>query len=388
MRLSSGSRKVGSLVGATFAILMLTVTGCQHAPKSGDRQVAKAWRVLERVGQARTAKVGDPASDLLRPGELIVPGTKVSSGKGALLIIQKDDVQITVGENTSLKLPTAASDSGLFLDRGWLRLRLTTAANRMLRVTTDHFDINASNTTLTLRADAHGSDLSVDSGRATLATTDGLHHATLVAGAAAKIDQSSSSDLLIRNASGRPFLKVAPLPARAAPPAGDKTAPEPKATGALPVAMQPPATPAKAKEPSFERPMPDDGTDVSEDRPAAAGSGSEETLVILPASRLKETELGEPSGPPAATTSKPSTISRSPVSVDSTQTRPAVQPAYVRPALPERRNTLSSRPTSDAVRPSADPILRRSSPALRQSSIVDPLQIDFDRLTEGLIEGL
>lgn len=347
-------RRPGAIIGTVVAIIVLAVAGCQHAPRSARGMPPEAWRVLERVGEARTVDENSPASGLLRPGETLADRTQVISGKGALLILQKGGVQITVGEDTSFRLPTAAADSGLDLDRGWLRVRLVTAVNRKMRVKTAHFDINASNTTLALRAAPHGSDLTVEAGSVTLATTDGLHHATLVAGAAAKINQASGDYLLIRTASGLPFTRVAPLPAKSRHHDSDPS--KPNEALAQPVAEQP----------STKAPPP---------RKPVAAPTMEEDVVILPASRLKSADMprsGQPTREPI--------ISLPPKPLPSVSLRNAPPTAIAQPSFTEKIISSSI--------PAAADIKRPAEPVLRQADASDPLQIDFDRLTEGLVDGL
>ena len=351
------------------AVIALTIAGCQHAPEAYRDKSSMGWRVLERVGQARMVHDDSPASELLRPGETLGHHTQVINGRGALLILQKDGVQITAGEETSFRLPEATANSSLDLARGWLRLRLATAANQKTRVKTAHFDINTANATLTLRATPEGSDLTVEAGSITLATTDGLHHATLVAGAAAKMERASGDDLLIRKASGRPFTRVAPLPAE---PAGQASEPTPSAPIEIPVEPV-------AEQPSMKAPPP----------PISAAAASDlstikKDVVILPASRpsrvdmpIPEMRLPEDSGRLPSGLSSPAPRRNAPLAAIA---RPSFAEPITRPAIAEPA-TRPSAPARAILQWSADPIVRPADSS-------DPLQVDFDRLTEGLIDGL
>lgn len=348
----------GGRLGVAVAIIALTIAGCQHAPRPDQDRSSMGWRVLERVGQARMVDENSPVSEVLRPGETLAHRTQVSNGKGALLILQKEGVQITAGEDTSFRLPGAAANASLDLDRGWLRLRLASAANKKTRIKTTHFDINTANATLTLRATSQGSNLTVEAGSITLATVDGLHHATLVAGAAAKMDRASGDDLLIRKASGRPFTRVAPLPARST---GHDSKRVPSAT------IKAPAEPV-VEQPTMKAPS----------SPTAAvldRSTKKEDVVILPASRLKRVDM------PNREKRMPEETGRMPSGHSSSVSRINVPAAAItRPSLVE--------PITPPSIPTRAERQRVPGPIIQSAGTFDPLQVNFDRLTEGLVDGL
>ena len=352
-----------------IAVIALMIAGCQHAPRSVQDKSSIGWRVLERVGQARTVDDHSPASQALRPGETLAHHTQVNNGKGALLILQREGVQITAGADTSFRLPGATANASLDLERGWLRLRLATAANQKTRIKTAHFDINTAKATLTLRATPEGSDLTVEAGSITLATIDGLHHATLVAGAAAKMERASGDDLLIRKASGRPFTRVAPLPAEPAGHVNEPTRSVPIETPVEPVVEQP----------SMKAPPPPTSAAVASDL-----STVKKDVVILPASRPSRVDMPTPAmRMPEDAGRRPSELS-SPAprrnAPSAAIARPSFTEPVTRPAIAEPA-TRPSPPARTEMRRSLDPIVR-------PAGSFDPQKTDFDRLTEGLIDGL
>ncbi len=341
MSMSSGSSLSGMLM---MAILGVSLAGCQHSSSFERESSRDAWRVMERVGDIRMTRNDGFESRSLRPGELVADDGQVTTSGNSLLIISKNGFQLTAGENTSFRLPSAAAAPNLFLERGWLRVRLAKPVDQEVRIKTAEFDINASNATLTLRAEGGGTTLTVDAGSAVLATTDGRHRATLVAGAAAKMDPTSGDDLLIQPASGRGFTKVSPPPASTRSPSSDRN------LGAL-----------------------DKTKDKTKPQPAAAPP-AESDLIILPASHRKMVHKNHPKPmdaiakatlPPQPTDLQPS--GRHPTKTD---THPPRQGDIIPSSMPEDEPPI----TGDDER------VRRS--------VYDPLQLQFDSLTEGLVDGL
>ena len=352
-----------------LAIIALTISACQHVPGSGQDRSSTGWRVLERIGQARMVDGNSPAAETLRPGATLADHVQVINGKGALLILQKEGVQITAGEDTSFRLPATAANASLDLDRGWLRLRLATAANRELRIKTAHFDINTANATLTLRATPQGSDLAIEAGSITLATIDGRHHATLVAGAAAKIDQTSGDDLLIRKASGRPFTKVAPLPPRST-----EHDSEPPASQSIKAPEE-----LVAEQPSMKTPPPSPPTAA-----ALGRSTMNEDVVILPASRPRRVDMPNPERRMPEDNGRAPSALWPTVPLENVPEAAIAGPRFAEPITRPARTEPAMPPSM----PARAEMQRSSVPIVPPAGIFDPLQANFDRLTEGLFDGL
>ncbi|MGI9487165.1 MAG: FecR domain-containing protein [Geminicoccaceae bacterium] len=274
---------------------------------------------MERVGDVRMKGDHGNESAPLRPGEMIAGNSQITTSGGGLLILSRNGFQVTAGENTSFRLPTEESTSSLFLDRGWLRVRLAKPVDQEVRIKTAQFDINASRAKLTLRATPDGTNLSVDAGSAVLATTDHRHRATLVAGAAAKMGPTSGNELLIQPASGQGFTKISP--------------------------------------------------------PSATSQHPSSNLAILPASRTKKPYINRLEA------------SNSDADESSLQ-MPMVSPSMPSKGVPrpsKERNVIpSSMPEVD------DGSWTNTRPHHQQIDglTFDPLELQFDRLTEGLVDGL
>lgn len=338
------SRPVGRAIVAALALTMLALVGCQHQSKPGSKDRAEGWRVLERVGNVRMARDDSQSTTPIRPGETIADGGMIAVDQGALLILARQGVQLTAGENTSVRLADDGPGSSLILDRGWLRVRLATPVDQVARIRSAAFDINASTATLTLRAGPDRSDLSIEDGSATLATIDGRHQTTLVAGAAARIDRRIDSALRIRPASGLAFKEIVPFPAKAQ------------------IRKDDPAPSTKA------------GPDVDSTigGPSAA-SISSDPIAIRPASRLKSPEKSPRNAP-----RRIENADRPPLPASSITEAPSGSSTY---RQWEKNVTAPRALPAVASKQPADPIVRRDIPS-------DPKQRQFDRLTEGLLDGL
>lgn len=373
MAMGLGSRLPGAMLRAVIAIMVLSFTGCQHASTSSTGTLTETWHVLERIGEVQLVGNGGSEGTLLRPGETITADRLLTTGNGAHLILARDGVQLTADENTALKLPAGVGTSSIVLEKGLVRLRLATAANQTAHIKTADFDINSAHATLILRTDEDGTDLAVETGSITLAAANGRHHATLIAGAAAKIDRTSGGDLLIRPALGKAFAKVVPRPEKVQTPSSNNKPPTPREVKARAVAPKP-------------RPQPPDTADAA---------ASTETAVIRPASRLKlqshpeprshsnkaDAPLPEPPNP-IKTVDLPPKLTISPPS-------PATSPSPAEHPLPKRVKSPSPARRGLAPLMFAGADDRQSAnPVNRPAATSDPLQLRFDRLTEGLVDGL
>ena len=198
---------------AVVTLLLMILAGCQSQSSSGLHQTVKPWRVLERIGDVRTARNADSQAKAVQPGDVIALGGLLSTGKGSLAILNAGGVQLTLGESTSLRLSSPGAME-IALKHGRLIVRAAMAADQKARIVTKHFSIQSSSTTFALRTSHDGATVSVDSGSIVLATTDDRHRAVLAAGASARIDRATSHDLMIRNASSEDFRTLAPLSSR------------------------------------------------------------------------------------------------------------------------------------------------------------------------------
>ncbi|MEZ5932459.1 MAG: hypothetical protein R3F54_10980 [Alphaproteobacteria bacterium] len=361
-----------------LALVAFCLMGCQHAVRTGSDRADGRWLVLESVGDSRSVDARGRQSAPLRPGETVPDGHGIVTGRGAVLILAGDGIQLTTGESTSFQLaPPSGAD--LVLDQGLLRIRLAKAVDREARLKTTHFDINASSATLTLQAAPDGSDLVVEGGSIVLATTHGRHQATLVAGAGAKIDLASSSDLLVRPGAGEAYRVVAPLPP-AIPNRGKESA-SVLPTRDLPHAMKSEAAsvapaPETGAMPSAKRAIRPASYPKEEHRGRNETSSATEPASLEPAPRLAQAIMSPPVDllpvpqptPVMATPSVSSLGSERPV-------RAVEKPPVESSPLPALAPKGTTRTGSAAVEPD-------------EAVWLDPLQLQFDRLTEGLLDDL
>jgi hypothetical protein len=286
---------------------------------------------------------------------MIADGQMLTTGENALLIIGSESAQLTLGENTAVTLPGSGGLSIIDVDRGWLRARLSTAADHSIRMNTDMIAVDASSATLTLQVSNESIDLSIEDGNAVLITPDGHHRASLAAGAAAKRERSDASPLLIRPARHHLFSEVMPLQPEVDDgqskdhPVGRQSSvdmispPESKAAGPGGRTQASPPSPLSTK--SELKSFNDNDTD---DVPAIA---------ILPASNRKS-----PDGRGPRVTETVTSIYRP---LPSSITKPAP-------------STSDQGPLNSIRKGAAPPT---SPPPLS-------MQQKFDRLTEGLLDGL
>jgi len=352
MSLKLRSSKPGRIFGTIIAIMTFSLFGCQHASTNSAEKPLHAWRILERVGDVRSSKMLDPETASLRPGETILGDHLVTTKQGALLILAGQGIQLTISENTSVRL-SAPSATDLFLNHGRLRVRIAKAANRDTRIQTAHFDLNASSTSLMLQASPDSTNLAVETGSVRLATADGRHQATLVAGAAAKIDRAFSDDPLIRPASGQAFAKIASL-STAIPKVDD---------------YQPRQTSKGQELPSTrQRPHPVDPNLATTMAPV-------ENLVIRPASRIKRNESSRPE----------TSESNERVAFQSDSTAPQLSRTHPIAAPESSFANEDTRPASRIEEPNN---IQLADPPLGNAGMVDTLQLQFDLLTGGLVDQL
>ena len=355
MALNVRPARPGTIIGVVIVTMMsFLLASCQHTPDNSAEKSVHAWRILERVGDVRSGGALSSETTALRPGETIHGERLVTTGPGALLILAAKGVQLTVSENSSVRL-SAQSTGDLFLNRGRLRVRLSRAVDSDARIQTTHFDLNATRTSLLLLAGPNGTSVAVDDGNVRLATANGRHQATLSAGAAAKIDSALGDDLFIRPASGKAFAKVGAL--SEAVPTDDMD--------------QRPAPLSSTDQPLSKQKLPGSSPNLLESRPS---STPPHQSAIRPASRLKPNDAGMQI--------LPESLGRPRLQPD-----PAAYPSMMAPS----HTTLGLR-TFEQEKPVAQPTglnnFQPADPPLENTGLVDSLQLQFDLLTGGLVDQL
>lgn len=354
MALNVRQARPGTMIGMVIVTVMAFLAGCQHASVNSAEKPLHAWRILERVGDVRSSDALNAETASLRPGETIRGERLVTTGPGALLILAGAGAQLTVSENTSVRL-SDQSTSDLFLNRGRLRVRLAKAVDSDARIQTAHFDLNATSTSFLLLAGPNGTNIVVDDGSVRLATADGRHQATLNAGAAAKIDSSVDDDLFIRPAGGEAFAKVGSL--SKAKPTND--------------VKQRPTLSTAIGSPSLD--LTSSGSSSKHPEPKLSLAPTDQ-FAIRPASRLKSNDAG---------------LSTLQGSFDQPGLQPdlAVHPATATPfhAAVELLNDEEERPNAS---PTGFDKFQPADPPLENTGMVDSLQLQFDLLTGGLVDQL
>lgn len=342
----------GATFGIIVAILAFGLVGCQQASQVGVEPSRGTWHVQERVGDIRASTEEGRESVRLRPGETIAGDRVITTGRGALLILSTDGVQLTLGQETTLRL-THPSRGDLFLEQGSMRLRLAKAVNREARIQTPHADLSASSAMLSLRTWLDKTALTVVAGNVVLATTDGRHRANLFAGAEATIDQASGGGLLLLPNGSEATADAEPL---------SQSIPDEHARGATVFSAD-------------DRSNGASGPVARPDRQDAEVSVSPGQTVIRPASRLKD--------PPGHREGDAASTGRADLKAMPVLARPveAVSPLTVESVridhdvLPEPQGEPSHH---------AEP----SETSSGMAGPIDPLQLQFDLLTEGLVDQL
>ena len=333
-----------------IALGLAFLAGCQSPPPASLPQAVEPWRVLERIGNVRATRNAEALAKAIHPGDVLIGGHILSTGRGGIAILKTGGVQLTLGENTSVQL-SGPGMTDVSLNHGQLRVRAATAANRKTRIVTRQFDIHSSSTSFVLHANQDGATVSVDSGSIVLATSDGQHRIVLSAGTDAMLNGSTNNDLSIRRASSETFTKVAPL---------STTVPD----GSVSSSITPPT--------SNDRPIPAEDSDMII-RPASLPSPKRdrEEPTSSPASPNRTQVVAQDAIPPRHSEIIPATSDIAPKSL-------TVEPLDTRPSNDPGLSSSSS--LNDDV----------ASPSQRNDNIdeLDILRMQFDRLIEGLADDL
>ncbi len=346
---------IGHAACAVVALLLPVLSGCQSPPSAESSRAIEPWHVLERVGNVRSAMTSSALTEAIQPGDIIVNGRIVSTGKGGSAILKGNGLQLTLGDMTSVQLPTAAM-SDLVLNSGRLRVRAATAVNQTTRIVTEDFDIHSASTTFLLLANPDGATLSVDSGSVVLTTRDGLYRTLLSSGASAMINRVNGDDVMIKRASNETYEKLAPL-------AADMPDQVPASLTAAPPTIDSPNKP-KAEEATV------DAIIRLASRPRAA--------VRSETKRTPEPNINDQA---QATMQPPIDPMNAEIVPALSQPKPA--PVFIEP--------LNVWPLSTTPVPSVLEDDESTQPPSRAPDLpneLDPLKLQFELLTEGLTEDL
>ncbi len=219
------------------------LAGCQSAGEAPPPEVrADAWRVIERVGEARYLAPGASSWAAALPATVLPGGSQVETGAGGRLILARAADHVSASPGSQFSLPDAAAGVALEQTAGRLRYRL--AEPRPFAVTTPALAIAVQDGgsqgggsqgggirgggirgggfqggvfDVTVGADA--TEVAVEHGRLRVATPDGEREIELQDGQSAYA--SAPEALAFRRASGQPLEPVERLVLPALQPKSD-----------------------------------------------------------------------------------------------------------------------------------------------------------------------
>jgi hypothetical protein len=206
MTLAKGARP-----RANFCRLVPIVIGagllaaCQSAGEAPPPEVrADAWRVVERVGEARYLAPGTTGWAAALPATTLPDGSRVTTGAGGRLILARAADHVSAGPGSQFSLPDAAPGAALEQTAGRLRYRL--AEPPPFAVATPALAIEVAGSVFDVTVGADATEVAVERGRLRVSTPDGQREIRLEAGQSAQA--SGHEALAFRRASGQPLERV------------------------------------------------------------------------------------------------------------------------------------------------------------------------------------
>ena len=206
MSLANGAvpRAISSRL-APIVIGAVLLAGCQSAGQAPPAEVrADAWRVIERVGEARYLAPGASSWAAALSATTLPDGSKVATGMGGRLILARAADHLSAGPGSQFSLPDAAPDTVLEQTAGRVRYRLTESSP--FRVATPALAIRVGGSVFDVTVGADASEVAVERGRLRVATPDGEREIELEAGQSARAGGPQA--LAFRRASGQPLEPV------------------------------------------------------------------------------------------------------------------------------------------------------------------------------------
>ncbi len=249
------------------------LAGCQSARQTPPPEVrADAWRVVERVGEARYLAPGTGSWAAALPATALPDGSQVTTGAGGRLILARANDQVSAGPGSQFSLPDAAFGAALEQTVGRLRYRL--AEPPAFAVATPALAIEIQDSVFEVRVGADATEVAVERGRLRVATLDGQREIDLAAGQSA--EASGHQELAFRRAGGQPLEPVERLILPAL---------EPKPAVAAAGPQEAPLTVARA---------------TADQGSTSATAGVESAVPVASAIRIAATGPVTPTGPVAA----------------------------------------------------------------------------------------
>jgi hypothetical protein len=329
MKLRQAQRSVAHITWPFAVLLLLAVTACEALPPRPEVVVEGSWRVVERTGDAKFRLPGNAAFEPADAGSTVLPASEVVTGTGSRLILARGEDQIVLGPAAGIVLPRFRRHDLLQQQAGVVRYRIAAGAADPFRIDAPAVRGEAFEATFDLAVDATGrrSVFEVSAGELRVSSDDGRHGAVLKPGQMAVAGEHDEVQLAVREAPDQPLEPAAPV-----------------------------IIPAVKSMTAEARPGGDEALAVT----AAAGGSPE---LAAGATMAAKTAAAEPQA-------------RAVKSGEAAAPLALAQPGQV--VLPTRQ----SRGAAPPPRPSGSAAASRE---LQAGTGADPL---FDRLTEGLLEGL
>ncbi len=328
------SRLASIVIGAGL------LAGCQSAGQAPTPEVhADAWRVVERIGEARYLAPGAGSWAAALSATALPDGSRVVTGAGSRLILARATDHVSAGPGSRFSLP----DAGTVLEQTAGRLRYRLGNSARFSVATPALAIRVGGRVFDVTVDADGTEVAAERGRCRVATPDGEREIELEPGQSARAGGHEA--LAFRRASGDPFAPVERI--------------------VMP-ALQPRPVVAEGVQPGSSLPV---ATETPNQASTSAAASVEFAVPVAIAGPSGPVEPMPRAPPPVAAEVLPATggdVASPPVAVD-------VEPATT--SAPGRESTAEG---GSAAPSGADP----TAGATR-----DPRRSLFDRLTEGMIDA-
>ncbi len=364
------------------------LAGCQSAGKAPPPEArADAWRVIERVGEARYLAPGARSWAAALPATALPGGSQVATGAGGRLILARAADHVSAGPGSQFSLPAAVPGAALEQTAGRLRYRL--AGPPAFAVATPALAIEVQDSVFDVTVGADATEIAVEQGRLRVATPDGEREIRLEAGQSAHA--GGHEVLAFRRASGQPLERVERLilPALQPKPEVAESSPGGSSLTVARAANNQASTSAAA---SVESAVP-----VATAAPSAGASepvASAARATLPAATGATATTMGSvPSGPGRPPGEGGPAAAPAPIP-DPTAPIPGPTDPIGGRADPIRGRTDPIRGRTDPIRgPTTGPI---ADPTLAPAPDVDPTteatgddpRLLFDRLTEGMIDAI
>jgi hypothetical protein len=364
-----------------------SLAACQFLPQPSflsDQQAEPevgAWRVVERLGEARYLAPSMAAWEQITPRGLIPAGSQIATGIGGRLIVHEADNQLSAGTNSRFVLPGWESGDSMLQTEGWLRYRIAGEPDASFAIETPFLDLLVDDAVLDVTVGDSETEVSVVSGRVRVKTLDGRRQIDLHAGYTGYA--SMEGDVLaIRRG---PDQRLEQVPATVVPALHpDRAASGSAQSPALAASVMATSESAATVIPATAPPSDPSASAMPAPATAAAPSAlnSEPSLEALESpvalTGMQRPAMTSPTPPPPA---DPATISAAVpamVALDQIIATPAPEPAKSQatsPADPVGLAETTLVPAGFTTRPSA-------------SQRRDPEQTEIRRRFEGLTRGL